>query len=74
MGFVTIEQINNSKELQEQYKKEYGQEWNGLNSGGLKFESKFKFKCPNCKRERTTNEKKVLVMCACGCEMKEVLI
>lgn len=42
MGFVTIEQINNSKELQEQYKKEYGQEWNGLISKGVKFDKKKK--------------------------------
>lgn len=33
---------------------------------------KHKYKCSNCKRERTTNEKKVLVMCGCGCEMEEI--
>jgi len=25
-----------------------------------------KYKCPNCKREKTTEEKKVLVGCGCG--------
>ena len=42
MGFYSLEQINNSVELQEQYKKEYGNEYKGLCSQGLVFEEDFK--------------------------------
>ena len=31
--------------------------------------NKYKYKCENCKREITHEEKKVLVMCPCGYEM-----
>lgn len=42
MAFYTFEQINKSKALQELYKKEYGQQWNGLISKGIKFKKRYK--------------------------------
>ena len=29
-----------------------------------------KYKCPNCKREKETEEKQVLILCSCGYEME----